>query len=887
MNIEKGKLLSYLDPSNFKLKTKIQFIIFSSVFITILVTIVLGFSMFRNIILKSTLKQLEELTYLKSSEIEQKFKITGEKLIYFSKASELIEASEKFNTGFHTLKDEKSNLLFTDSLKFIRDALDLYYNKDVSINYPLTGSQITNYLPSNDNGLIAQYLFTLRLNPNLPGDKGKISSFSDNSSYSQIHASYHPYLENICSSLDAKDLYLIDPMTGDVVYSLNKNIDFSSNLYSGRLRISPLSTVFRTALAVNRPVVSFVDYSIYAPAMDQPVAFLSIPVYSSNKLISVMVIQLGTSFLEHTLFDEYMLSTDGSLEYNVIGKDLYLRNNSRGFLADEKNYLRSLEKHATRKEVAKILLYKSIHNMAMLAQYPAQDRVNLLSEENMDFKDYLETNVLASVKQIEVFGNELYLIAKIDRIDALSSYLKLIRIFTLLSIILLIGIYLTGKYFSESLKNRIIHLRNSMISLYRGEEPKLLDPINADEIGESVDAYNDLRKRINEASEFAIEMSEGNFNHEFALISESDSLGKSLNELKIKMIQSKKEQDQRQREDEIRNWINNGIAKFNDLLRQNNNNIEALSYSLIENLVTYIGANQGGVFLVEGDHESEKTIKLVASYAYDRRKYNKKTIEIGEGLLGNIYLEKKSIYLKDLPEDYMEIKSGLGQGSPRSLYITSLKVDETVLGMIEIGSLNEFEPHHIELLEKVSESIAGTFISVRLNMQTTKLLDESNRRSEEISQQEEEMRQNLEEMQATQEELARSRQEDDKRTREMQIMIDNARRMLKNIMEAIPGGYILKDNNGIILLANQEGAAYYGESAEMVLGKTDYELLNADMFETEHKADFEVISKGEKQYTETKDLNGEKKTYKVIKKPFSIEEMHQMGILTIRYQTDD
>jgi methyl-accepting chemotaxis protein len=353
------------------------------------------------------------------------------------------------------------------------------------------------------------------------------------------------------------------------------------------------------------------------------------------------------------------------------------------------------------------------------------------------------------------------------------------------------------------------------------------------------------------------------------------------------MIQSKNKQDQRQKEDEINNWINSGIAKFNDLLRQNTNNIEALSYSLIENLVTYIGANQGGVFLVEGDSDAEKHIRLVASYAYDRRKYNKKTIEIGEGLLGNIYLEKKSIYLKDLPEDYMEIRSGLGQSSPRSLYITPLKVDETVLGMIEIGSLNEFETHHIAFLEKVSESIAGTFVSVRLNMQTSRLLAESNRRSEEISQQEEEMRQNLEEMQATQEELARSRQEDDKRTHEMQTLIDSARRMLKNILDAIPGGYVLKDANGIILLLNQEGADYYSASVESVIGKTDYELLNADRFEVEHKADFEVITKGEKQFTETIEVNGNMKKYTVIKKPFSIEEMHQMGILTIRYLSDE
>jgi PAS domain-containing protein len=887
MNIEKGLLLSFLNPRGFKLKSKLHLIIFASVFITILVTIVMGLSLLKNILLKSNLKQLQELTYLKSSEVEQKFKLTNERLLDLSKSTRLIEASEKFNDDYHALKSDKSDLFYTDSLKFLHDVLYQFYSKDNNSIYPITRSNIVNYLPLNDINIVAQYFYSVHFNPNLPGDKRRASVFADNSRYAQTHSSYHTYFENICNHLDAKDLYLIDPMSGDVVYSVNKNIDFSANLYEGRLRGSSLSTVFRKSLAANQPLVSFVDFSIFPPALDQPVAFLSVPVFSDGRLISVMIVQLGTSYLEHALYDEYMLSTEGSLEYTVIGKDLLLRSNPRGFLSDEKNYIHALEKHANRREIDKILLYKLDHTMGMLAQYPNQSRVSLISEQDMSITDYRGNAVLASVKQIDVFGTELFVVTKIDRLDALHEYFRLIRIFAFVFIILIGSIYLGGKYFAEKMGDRLVHLRDSLIALYRGEQPKSIDLGVPDEIGESVSAFNELRKRINETSEFAIEMSEGNFNHEFALLSESDSLGKSLNVLKIKMIQSKKEQDQRQKEDELRNWINTGIAKFNDLLRQNNNNIEALSYSIIENLVTYIGANQGGVFLVEGESEADKNIRLAASYAYDRRKYNKKTIEIGEGLLGNIYLEKKSIYLKDLPEDYMEISSGLGQTSPRSLYITPLKVDEHVLGMIEIGSLYDFEKHHIELLERVSESIAGTFISVRLNMQTTKLLEESNRRSEEISQQEEEMRQNLEEMQATQEELARLRQDDERRTHDMQIMIDNARNLLKNILDAIPGGYVLKDANGVILLANLEGAEYYGESIESVTGKTDYELLNSEMFEAEHKADFEAISKGEINFTETREINEEKRKYRVIKKQFSIEELHQIGLLTIRYQSEE
>jgi PAS domain-containing protein len=886
MNIEKGNLLSLMNPCNFKLKTKIHLLIFSSVLFTVILVIVMGFFMLRSILIKNTLRQLEELTYLKNSEVVQNYKITSERLLNLAANSKTIEASKDLKNGFKLLRDEKYELFSADSIKEIKTILTHYYNKDIADLYVLSADKISNYIPQNDLTLVGQYLYIFSLNANLPAEKRKTVTFADYSSYSQAHSNYHSYFLQVCEQFHAQDIYLIDPVTGDVVYSVNKNIDFASNLYNDRFRKSPLSTAFRMAVAVNLPVVSFVDYSSYVAAYDQPVAFLSLPVYSEGELISIMVVQISSGFFEDVLYDKYMLATNGSLEYNIIGEDLYLRNNPRALLTDSKTYFRVLEKRASRRDIDKILNYKKTGSMVMLAQYPFIEKAKILSEQNLLLKDYNNKEVLVSIKKLDIPGTNLFMISKINLSEALSNYFHLLKIFVFVFIGLLIIIYIIGKYFAEALKNRIALLRDSLMFLYRGEQPKALNKGAPDEIGETVGVYNNLRDRISTASEFALEMSEGNFNHEFEVLSEADSLGKSLNILKQKMIQSKIEQDKRQKEDEIRNWINTGIAKFNDLLRQNNDDIHALSYSLIENLIDYLGANQGGVFLVEGDNIADKHISLVAGFAYDRRKYQKKNIEIGEGLLGNIYLEKKSIYLKDIPEEYIEIKSGLGQSSPRYLYIVPLKVDDEVLGMIELASLNEFVIHHIEFIEKVSESIASTFVSVRLNMQTARLLDESNRRSEEIKQQEEEMRQNLEEMQATQEELTRLRTDDDKRTREMQAIIDNSRRMMKNILDAIPGGYVLKDQDGIVYLANQEGASFYDLSADDLKGKSDNELLESKLSDVEHKTDLEVLSKGDIEYVEEKEINGEKKKYRVIKKPLYIEELHHKGILTIRYQVD-
>lgn len=148
-------------------------------------------------------------------------------------------------------------------------------------------------------------------------------------------------------------------------------------------------------------------------------------------------------------------------------------------------------------------------------------------------------------------------------------------------------------------------------------------------------------------------------------------------------------------------------------------------------------------------------LELLASFAFNRKKYLKKQIQLGEGLVGACAVEKETIHLTEIPQDYVKITSGLGGSNPTSLLLVPLLIESDMLGVIEIASFNNFEKHEIEFVEKVAESIASTLKSVRINIRTSQLLEQSQQQSEEMAAQEEEMRQNMEELQATQEESAR------------------------------------------------------------------------------------------------------------------------------------
>ncbi|MEO1051518.1 MAG: GAF domain-containing protein [Bacteroidota bacterium] len=208
-------------------------------------------------------------------------------------------------------------------------------------------------------------------------------------------------------------------------------------------------------------------------------------------------------------------------------------------------------------------------------------------------------------------------------------------------------------------------------------------------------------------------------------------------------------------EDSIRQWTNHGLAKFAEILRGDQNNLETLSIEIVSSLVKYLNANQGSLYIAELNEENEPVLKLSACYAYDKKKYLEKTIEPGDGLVGQCFLEKETLFMTKVPEDYINITSGLGEATARNILIVPLMLNEEVFGIIEVASFQALEAHEVSFVEKIAENIAATISSVQTNERTRKLLEESKELTENLRSQEEELRQNQEEMMATQEEMGR------------------------------------------------------------------------------------------------------------------------------------
>jgi PAS domain S-box-containing protein len=306
-------------------------------------------------------------------------------------------------------------------------------------------------------------------------------------------------------------------------------------------------------------------------------------------------------------------------------------------------------------------------------------------------------------------------------------------------------------YIIRSVLLRIKYLKVNIRDLAHGNLPDEMKE-SEDELNSIIRAINELTINLKGITRFADEVGKGDFSTDITVFDNHGHLGQSLAEMRNK-LQNVAQQDKR------RVWFNEGVAKFGDILRKNDDSIEDLSAHLISELSEYTNSIQGSLFIVNQDDHNNVKIVLKGSYAYHRQKFLEKELSPGQGLVGQCYLEKEYIYLSEIPENYVSIRSGLGEANPTHILISPMKLNEDVFGIIELASFHPYEDYHSEFIEKVGENIASTIQGLQVSLETKKLLEESQMKAEQLQAQEEEMRQNAEELEATQEEMERQSRE--------------------------------------------------------------------------------------------------------------------------------
>jgi PAS domain S-box-containing protein len=413
--------------------------------------------------------------------------------------------------------------------------------------------------------------------------------------------------------------------------------------------------------------------------------------------------------------------------------------------------------------------------------------------------------ILKKLAEIEVYQTAY---AKKSDSELKGSALRLRNITLILAGITLILALSIAYFLVRSITVPVNFLKSVVVKLGRGE---LVEEKQArfsdDEIGEMAKAMDSLVAGLKATTLFAENIGKGNYNSDFKPLSENDVLGNALLNMRDNLARVAEE-------DKKRNWITEGLARFGEILRSHNNDLNKLADEIISNLVKYLKANQGALYILDDEEEgSEPTISLKACYAWDKKKYLNQKIHKGEGLAGQAWQEGETIFLTEVPQNYIRITSGLGDANPTCILIVPLKVNDQIFGIVELASFNVLQDYEIQFVEKIAESIASTVSSVKINARTQRLLEESQEMTEQMRAQEEEMRQNMEELQATQEEMQRNQAE----TEGTMSAINNTLAIADYDTE----GHIVKINNIYLNLLGYSPSEVVGEHHRILVSKEE------------------------------------------------------------------
>lgn len=208
-------------------------------------------------------------------------------------------------------------------------------------------------------------------------------------------------------------------------------------------------------------------------------------------------------------------------------------------------------------------------------------------------------------------------------------------------------------------------------------------------------------------------------------------------------------------ENEKKNWLLSGAAQINEAM-SGEQEIEELTGHIITHLCNYVNAPVGALYLV---NTHKQTLSFSNGYAWDDARKRKKDIALGQGLVGQAALEQKSKSLHEIPEDYIQVSTGLGSLKPTELIIVPVLFQDETIAVIEIGLLRNAAADTMNLISTVIDAIGVGINSAQARTQLRELFLQTQQQAEELESQQEELRTTNEELLHKSEELQASEEE--------------------------------------------------------------------------------------------------------------------------------
>jgi|GEM_PF-3416095 len=128
--------------------------------------------------------------------------------------------------------------------------------------------------------------------------------------------------------------------------------------------------------------------------------------------------------------------------------------------------------------------------------------------------------------------------------------------------------------------------------------------------------------------------------------------------------------------------------------------ISALGGNILMSLMDYLNLPLGALFILKTDN----LLHRVASHGYPKKDNIEEVFELGSGLVGKAALQNKPVKVNEIPEN-IRVSFGFGEASPKFILLYPLTYHDTVIGVLELGSFEDFTKDQTDWLEQAIETI--------------------------------------------------------------------------------------------------------------------------------------------------------------------------------------
>ncbi|WP_206756635.1 adenylate/guanylate cyclase domain-containing protein [Aerosakkonema funiforme] len=410
--------------------------------ISILVIGYLGWSWARAELRETLFDHLASIRSAKAYQLESYFTNLKHHLETLCEDRMVVTAMKEFNEAYDEL-NQKSIPAEWDK------AIETYYSKEFlpRLSKNILGTpNFETYAPQSPAARYLQYHYIAH-NPHPVGEKDALQNAGDDSKYSNIHTQYHKLFRDIIKKFGYYDLFLIDPKNGEIVYSVDKETDFATNLSEGPYSRSNLGNAIASVQDnPDRDAITVVDFQFYRASYGAPAAFIAGPILDGSQLVGILAVQMPVDEINDIVTGHRQWQGLGKTgETYLVGSDFLMRSSSRFSIEKPEDYKATLRARGTKEETIQLISNIGTSILLQKIDTKAAKAVIKHGEGSKITQDYRGIKVLSSYSRLNLPGLDWAIVSEIDIAEAYKSLYSLQSyLFTSTVILVLVVTFVAG-----------------------------------------------------------------------------------------------------------------------------------------------------------------------------------------------------------------------------------------------------------------------------------------------------------------------------------------------------------------------------------------------------------------------------------------------------------